>query len=78
LKVSTNVEIAMQYFENFGGANDHPRLRAWLRPSHFRTACVSYVSACSQFSVSIGGWCFAGKLTHMVTNARVLCAQANQ
>jgi len=39
---------------------------------------VSYVSACSQFSVLIGEWRFAGKLTLMVTDASVRRAQANQ
>jgi len=39
LKVSTNVEIAMQCFENFGGKMPQippPRLRAWLQQlQHF-------------------------------------------
>jgi len=29
MKVSANVKIAMQCFENFGGANCPPWLRAW-------------------------------------------------
>jgi len=36
------------------------------------------VSACSQFSVLIGEWHFAGMLTHMATDASVRRAQANQ
>ena len=36
------------------------------------------MSACSQFSVLIGGWHFAGNLMHMVTDAGVCHAQANQ
>jgi len=46
-----------------------------LRPTHLRTVCVGYVSACPQFTVLIGGWRFAGKLTHMVTDASVRSAQ---
>jgi len=36
------------------------------------------MSACSQFCVLIGEWRFAGKLTHMVADASVRHAQANQ